>query len=105
MGRGKKFDAAQKHFDQKRIQMKHELDYYKKQNNELTAENSMLKNRITDLEAKIAIFNELNTYSHDEIKAIIEKNDLEKSKAERDEKLIASLSFLEKVNSTNNSWY
>ena len=43
MPRGKKFDAAEKHFEKKKTQLEKEVKYYQSENSRLNKENETLK--------------------------------------------------------------
>lgn len=92
MPKGKKFNAAEKHFEQKRIKMQKEIDRYKKNCIDLRIENGGLSYEIETLK-------EQTRQQQDWIDRLLEYTELEpsdiKKACEKDKKMLSLLDMFD----------
>lgn len=74
MGKGKKFDAAEKHFEKKRIKMQHELNYLRDRCSELEKTNEELATELEKVKLELDALTKATNYTHEELAVLIEKD-------------------------------
>lgn len=92
MGKGKKFDAAEKHFEKKRIELDKEIKYLQ---GRVSEQNSI----ITKQTGTIIELTAENRQLHEWIERLLEYTELSqediKTACERDKRICAALSYIE----------